>query len=200
MQIQAVSNQNFTGVMPVKFRIDEQFMHDPGFIKSAGDEICRQLKAAVKNPENAGKLAKELEKIDSDFNIRELSNRYKAGWIGLPGAVRFLIHDNQAFILTGKDAGKLEAIGRKIALGKHELKVTGYSKAAQYNLDMILKEYGRTIGDILSDHSARITRGINEHRQRTGPRVGLLCDMDVVKKRNDLKLKIQDFIFSSMIG
>ena len=200
MQIQSINNQSFTGVIPVKFRIDEQFIHGSEFVQSAGNEVCRQLKSAVKNPEKAGKLAKELEKIDNDYNIRELHNRLNAGWIGLPGAVRFLTHDNKAYILTGKDAQKLEAMGQKIALGKHQLKACGYSKAAQYNLSMIMKEYGRTVWEILNDHCARVTSGLNEHRQRIGARVGLLCDMDVVKKGNDLKLTLQDFIFSSMIG
>ena len=200
MQIQASNSQSFTGVLPIRFRLEERFIHNRGFVKSSGDEIVRILKDAVKNPEKAEELAIDLAKIDPDFDYFALHKRYKAGHIGLPGTVKFITNRNKTYILTGKDAEKLECAGKKIAICNHDIKHNGKTIASVHKLNNARKNYGSTIIDILTDDLARVTSGFNELKQRIGARVGLLCDMNIVKKGNNLKLKLEDSIFSSIIS
>lgn len=203
MKIERSGNQSFTSVVPIRVMVNGNLVPEGAYSKPAGEIVSKILRNAIKYPEKNFPLADELAKCDPDFNMNNFRNQLKNpnSNFKLPHAVRILTSGNKLYLLTGKDAAKLEDAGRRIGICKKQQNDFGKSTNAFNNLDEALKNYGYTVRSIIKDKLARLTSGFDSQKRRIGARLGLVVELDSIPSKNGKKiLKYKNADFSYMMA
>ena len=187
----------FTGVIPVKVRVDDTLVTSQDLVTSA----CRKAVTALTSPTQKGTkeynaMVKYLEK-DNDYNPRRiLLTRKQMPSMTSSDFMRVIQKDSRSYLLTGKEADQIRIAGKNIGKIQGMLKRMGYLDSL--GLQQAKNAYKNAIDSILSRKTLRITEGYDPiTKAKTGEQVQLVLNMKSNKKygKRDFKFNFDSIDF-----
>lgn len=202
MRIKMVQNQqNFTGVIPLRVRIDNTIPTSPKLISTA----CRKAVTALttnttRDSKEYNAMVKYMEK-DKDYNPRHIlySRKYNPS-LNPSDFMRVVPKDSCLYLLTGKEADQIRIAGANIGKIQGMLKQMGYLDSIE--LQQAKLAYKKAVDSIISRQSLRVTEGYDSTlKKKTGSPLQLILNMKSNGKygQNNFKMQFDSIDFQPVI-